>query len=157
MVRALLFLLFVPAFCSAAPLEQTLVIIKPNAVAAGHVGSIISRFEREGFTIAGITMQKFNRQEAACFYQIHKERPFFKELIAFMTSGPIVAFALEGSEAVARTRLLIGATDPAKAAPGTLRYTYGTSLEKNALHASDSNATAKEELLLLFGEYPVTP
>jgi nucleoside-diphosphate kinase len=132
--------------------ELTFALIKPDAVGAKHTGAIISRLEKEGFEI--VTMQKgqLDEEMAKEFYGVHKERPFFGELVEFITSGPVVAFALEKEGAVQAWRDLMGATNPADAAEGTLRKEFGTSIGANATHGSDASETALFELGLFFPE-----
>lgn len=152
MYKILLTTLFV-LFCFHgvhAAEERTLSIIKPDAVASGHIGDIITRFEKSGFRIVNMKMIQLTPSQAAEFYSVHKERPFFKTLVEFMSSGPVVVMALEGQDAVARNRALMGATDPKKAAPGTLRADFAESVERNAVHGSDSQETARNEILFFF-------
>lgn len=146
-------------FCSsyaaaAAPTtatqEQTLSIIKPDAVAANHIGDIIARFEKAGLRIAAIKMQHLTKEQATEFYAVHKDRPFFKDLTTFMASGPIVAMVLEGNNAVAKNREIMGATDFTKALPGTLRADFAKSVTENAVHGSDSAENAKAEIAFFF-------
>lgn len=127
-------------------LERTLSIIKPNAVEDGHVGSIIQRFEQEGFRIAAMRMAHLTREQAEGFYAVHKGRPFFDDLVQFMTRSRVVLMALEREDAVAHYRKVIGATDPAKATEGTIRKLYGKSLQENAVHGSDAVETARFEI-----------
>jgi nucleoside-diphosphate kinase len=131
-------------------LERTLTIIKPDAVAAGHVGEIIARLEREGFRILGVKRLQLSEAQAGKFYEVHRERPFYASLVAFMTSGPVWVMALERDNAVAYLREVMGATDPAKAAPGTIRALFGSSIERNAIHGSDSRESAAVELAFFF-------
>lgn len=133
--------------------EQTLTIIKPDAVAAGHVGEIIARLEREGFRILGVKRLHLSETQARKFYEVHKERPFYASLVAFMTSGPVWAMALERHDAVAYLREVMGATDPAKAAPGSIRALFGESIERNAIHGSDSRENAELELAFFFSTH----
>ena len=130
--------------------EQTLSIIKPDAVKAHHIGEIISRFENERLQIVGMRMMHLTRPEAMEFYAVHMEKPFYFDLVNYMTSGPVVAMVLEGENAIARNREIMGATDPKKAEPGTLRKDFGTSIEANAVHGSDSPETAKVEIAFFF-------
>jgi Nucleoside diphosphate kinase len=130
--------------------EQTLAIVKPDAVSAGHVGTVLSRIEREGFRILALRMARLSKAEAEGFYHVHRERPFFPNLVAFMTSGPVVLLALEREGAIAKWREVMGATDPAKAAPGTLRKLVGTDIERNGTHGSDAPETAAFELSWFF-------
>jgi nucleoside-diphosphate kinase len=131
-------------------MERTLAIIKPDAVARRLTGPILQRIEDAGFTIRAMRMLRLTRSEAEGFYAVHRERPFFASLTAFMASGPIVVLALEAPDAIRRWRDLMGATDPARAAPGTLRREYGTSIERNATHGSDAPETAAFELGYFF-------
>lgn len=133
--------------------EQTLTIIKPDAVAAGHVGEIVTRLEREGFQILGVKRLHLSEAQARKFYEVHRERPFYASLVAFMTSGPVWVMALERHDAVAYLREVMGATDPAKAAPGTIRALFGESIERNAIHGSDSRENAKLELAFFFSTH----
>jgi nucleoside-diphosphate kinase len=131
-------------------IERTLSIIKPDGVASGVIGKIIARFEEKGLKPVGIRMQHLSRQEAEGFYAVHKERPFFKDLCAFMTSGPVVVMVLEGENAVAKNRELMGATDPKKAAAGTIRADFAKSIDANTVHGSDSLDNAKIETAYFF-------
>ena len=130
--------------------ERTLAIIKPDAVAARHAGTIIARNESEGFQIRAMRMLKLTKPEAEGFYAVHRERPFFASLTAFMSSGPAIVMALEAPDAVRKWRALMGATDPAKADAGTLRKEFGRSIENNATHGSDAADTAAFELGYFF-------
>ena len=130
--------------------ELTLSIIKPDAVKNNHIGDIISRFEKEGLRVAGIKMVRLSKDQAAQFYQVHKDRPFYSDLVNFMSSGPVVVIALEGKEAVSKNRKLMGATDPGKAEKGTIRADFAESVTKNAVHGSDSPETARKEILFFF-------
>ncbi len=132
------------------PLERTLSIVKPDAVAKNAIGAIYSRFEQAGLRIIAAKMARLNQQQAEGFYAVHKERPFFKDLVKFMTSGPIMVQVLEGENAVARHRELMGATDPKKAAPGTIRADFATDVERNAVHGSDAPETARTEIAYFF-------
>jgi nucleoside-diphosphate kinase len=131
-------------------IERTFGIVKPDAVAAGAVGGVIDMIERGGLKVIALRMTQMSKPEAEGFYAIHKARPFFAGLIAFMTSGPCVVMALEGENAIARYRELMGATDSKKAAAGTIRAKYGSDIEKNAVHGSDAPDTAKFELGYFF-------
>ena len=131
-------------------IERTLSIIKPDGVEKGVIGKIISRFEEKGLKPVAIRMQHLSRQEAEGFYAVHKERPFFKDLCAFMTSGPVVVMVLEGEGAVAKNRDLMGATDPKKAAAGTIRADFAKSIDANTVHGSDSLENAKNETAYFF-------
>ena len=131
-------------------MERTFAIIKPDAVRARNAGRIIARIEQEGFTIRALRMQHLSLREAEGFYAVHKERPFFKSLTEFMSSGPCVVMALEAPDAIKKWRTLMGHTDPAKADPGTLRKEFGASIETNATHGSDAPETAAFELGYFF-------
>lgn len=128
----------------------TLAIIKPDAVEARHTGKIIAHLEAEGFQIRDAQMVHLTVARAESFYEVHRERPFFRPLVAFMTSGPALALALERDDAVAHLRTVIGATDPAQAEPGTIRRLYAQSKERNAIHASDSAENAVREVAFFF-------
>ena len=127
-------------------MEQTFAIIKPNAFVAGNAGKIISRIYAEGFTIVGMKKLLLSKREAEGFYYVHKERPFFGELTDFMSSGPCIVMVLEAEGAIQKWRDLMGATNPANAAEGTLRHEFGESLEANATHGSDAPETAAFEI-----------
>lgn len=128
----------------------TLAILKPDSVAAGNAGKILAHLEGEGFKIRALKMLRLTEAQARAFYEVHRERPFYGSLVEFMTSGPVVPVALEREDAVARLRETMGATDVAKAAPGTIRNLYGSSIEKNAIHGSDSAENAAIELAFFF-------
>jgi nucleoside-diphosphate kinase len=131
-------------------LERTFSIIKPNAVKKNAIGAIIDRFEKAGLHVAAAKMLVLDRAKAEGFYAEHKERPFFGSLINFMTSGPVMLMVLEGENAVARNREIMGATNPANAAPGTIRKDFADSIEANAAHGSDSPESAKREISYFF-------
>jgi nucleoside-diphosphate kinase len=131
-------------------LERTLSIIKPDAVRAQHIGAIIARLESEGLRIAAVKKVQLDRRMAEGFYAEHKGRGFFDELVTFMTSGPVVVMCLEGEEAIARYRTIMGATNPANAAEGTLRKLFASSVGENAVHGSDSPASAAREVAYFF-------
>lgn len=133
-------------------IEKTFAIIKPDAVKAGNTGKIIARIEQEGFNILGMKKMHVSKSQAAEFYAIHKTKPFFAELVEFMTSGPVVVMALEKENAIKAWRDLMGATNPEKSEPNTLRKLYGTNVGSNATHGSDAHETAKTELALFFPE-----
>lgn len=133
--------------------EQTLAIIKPDAVANNHVGDIISRYEKNGLHVTALKVARLNKQQAEKFYSVHKDRPFYKDLTTFMSSGPIVAIVLEGDNSVARNRELIGATNPKEAAKGTIRADFAKSMTENAIHGSDSLDNAKAEISFFFPTY----
>ena len=126
--------------------QRTLAIVKPDGVLRGVAGQVIARIEQEGFRIVAMRLHHLTRNEAEGFYAVHKERPFFKDLVAFMTSGPAVLMCLERDNAIAHWREVMGATDPAKAAPGTIRKLYAENIERNVSHGSDAEATAAFEL-----------
>ena len=131
-------------------LERTLSIIKPDAVAKNVIGEIYSRFEKGGLKIIASKMKQLSRSEAEGFYAVHRERPFFKPLVDFMISGPVMIQALEGEGAILKNRDLMGATDPKKAAPGTIRADFAQSIDANAVHGSDAPETAKVEIAYFF-------
>jgi nucleoside-diphosphate kinase len=131
--------------------ERTLSIIKPDAVAANHVGEILARFERGGLKIIGAKMLRLSTDQAGAFYAVHRSRPFFPELIQFIISGPILVSVLEGEDAIARNRGIMGATNPAQAEPGTIRADFAESITRNAVHGSDGPATAHAEIEFFFG------
>ena len=138
-----------------AQLERTLSIVKPDAVAAGAAGDILSRFEKAGLTIIALKKMRLTEAQAQGFYAVHKERPFFGDLVKFMTEGPIVVSALEGENAIARNRDIMGATDPAKADPGTIRKEFATSIGENSAHGSDGPETAAQEIAYWFSELEI--
>ena len=130
----------------------TLAIIKPDAVAANKTGKILAHLEGEGFRLRGARLLRLSQERAEAFYAVHQERPFFRSLVTFMTSGPALAIALERDDAVSHLRGVIGATDPAEAKPGTVRRLYAESKERNAIHASDSAESAAREVAFFFPE-----
>ena len=130
----------------------TLAIIKPDAVARGLAGKIVAHLEGAGFVVRAARLIKLSTAQAEAFYEVHRERPFYRSLVTFMTSGPALALALERDDAVARLREVIGATDPAEAKPGTVRKLYAESKERNAIHASDAPETAAREVAFFFPE-----
>ena len=132
--------------------ERTLSIIKPDAVAKNVIGQIYSRFEKAGLKIVEARMQHLTREEAEGFYAVHAGRPFFDDLVKFMTSGPVMIQALEGDDAIAMNRKLMGATNPAEAEPGTIRADFAKSIDANAVHGSDGPDTAKTEIAYFFGK-----
>lgn len=138
-------------------IERTLSIIKPDAVAKDVIGEIYSRFEKGGLHIIAARMLHLTRNQAEQFYEIHKERPFYGELVEFMTSGPVVVQVLEGENAIARNRELMGDTNPAKAAPGTIRADFATTIDENAVHGSDGSETAKREIAFFFEDAEICP
>ena len=139
------------------PLERTLTIVKPDAVAKGVVGQIINRFEHAGLRILAAKLVQLTPEQAAGFYIVHKDRPFYRSLCAFMTSGPCLPMVLEGDNAIARLRDLMGATDPAKAAAGTIRKDFASSIEANAVHGSDSPESAAFEIPYFFDALEILP
>jgi nucleoside-diphosphate kinase len=132
--------------------ERTLSIIKPDGVEKGLIGKLVARFEQEGLKPVAMRMASLSQAEAEGFYAVHKARPFFRDLVTFMTSGPVVLMVLEGEDAVAKNREVMGATDPAKAAPNTLRKLFASNIEKNTVHGSDSPENAKIEISYFFPE-----
>jgi nucleoside-diphosphate kinase len=136
--------------------ERTLSIIKPDATARNLTGKIIAKFEDAGLRIVAQKRVRWDDTDAAAFYAVHKERPFYKDLVAFMTSGPIVLQVLEGENAVARNREIMGATNPANAAPGTIRKEFAENIERNSVHGSDSVENAALEIGLVFQESEIT-
>lgn len=133
-------------------IQRTLSIVKPDAVKKNVIGPIVARFEQEGLRIAAMRMMHLSRAQAEGFYAVHKERPFFASLVEFMTSGPVVVMILEGENAVARNREIMGATNPANAAEGTLRKLFASSIEANAVHGSDSAENAAIEVAYFFSK-----
>ena len=134
------------------PVERTLSIIKPDAVAKNVIGEIYSRFERAGLRIVAARMKHLRRADAEEFYAVHRERPFFNDLVQFMTSGPVMIQVLEGENAIALNRELMGATNPQEAAPGTIRADFARSIDANAVHGSDAPETAAVEIACFFTE-----
>ncbi|MFQ6126769.1 MAG: nucleoside-diphosphate kinase [Candidatus Heimdallarchaeota archaeon] len=132
--------------------DREFVIIKPDAVQRGLVGDIISRFERKGLKLVAIKLLKLDRKRAEALYAIHKGKPFYEELLVYITSGPIVAFVVEGQNAIKVVRMIVGATNPLDAALGTIRGDFAISIQKNAVHASDSPGNAAMEQAIFFGE-----
>ena len=135
--------------------EQTLSIIKPDAVAKNVVGEIYTMFEQAGLSIVSARMMHLTEAQAGEFYAVHKERPFYKDLVSFMTSGPVMVQILEGENAIARHREVMGATNPAEAAEGTIRQRFATSIDENAVHGSDAPETAKDEIAFFFPDGPI--
>jgi nucleoside-diphosphate kinase len=131
-------------------MQRTLAILKPDSVEAGSAGRILARLEQEGFRILALRKTKLSRPQARAFYEVHAERPFYDSLVEFMTSGPVIAVALEREDAVTGLRALMGATDPAEAADGTIRKDFASSIERNAIHGSDSPENAALELAFFF-------
>ncbi|MBK8181927.1 MAG: nucleoside-diphosphate kinase [Candidatus Competibacteraceae bacterium] len=138
-------------------LEHTLSIIKPDAVARNIIGRIYSRFEDGGLQIVAAKMVRLTHEQAEVFYAVHRERPFYPELINYMTSGPVMVQVLEGENAIAKNREIMGATDPKKAAPGTIRADFAESVTKNAVHGSDATETATHEIAFFFGQFDLCP
>ena len=138
-------------------IERTLSIIKPDAVAKNVIGKIVSRFEEGGLRVVAMKMLQLDENSAGGFYAEHRERGFFKDLMSFMTSGPVIVQVLEGEDAVAKNRELMGATDPAKAAPGTIRADFANSIDANAVHGSDSPASAEREIAYFFTAQEICP
>ena len=137
--------------------ERTLSIIKPDAVAKNVIGQIYSRFENAGLKVVAARMAHLSQAQAEGFYAVHRERPFFKDLVSYMTSGPVIVQVLEGDNAVARHREIMGATDPKKAAPGTIRADLAESIEQNVVHGSDSLENAAREIGYFFAETELCP
>jgi nucleoside-diphosphate kinase len=135
--------------------ERTLSIIKPDAVAKNVIGEIYSRFEKAGLKIAAARMVWLSRRDAEGFYAVHRERPFFGDLVDFMTTGPVMIQVLEGENAIAKNRELMGATDPKKAAPGTIRAEFAQSIDANAVHGSDAPDTAETEIAYFFPSHGI--
>ncbi|MEC4747362.1 nucleoside-diphosphate kinase [Methylomicrobium sp. Wu6] len=133
-------------------IERTFSIIKPDAVAKNVIGEIYSRFEKNGLRIVAAKMVHLTQAQAEGFYAVHKERPFFKDLVSFMISGPVIMQVLEGEGAIAKNREIMGATNPKDAAPGTIRADFASSIDENAVHGSDGPDTAKEEIAFFFSD-----
>jgi nucleoside-diphosphate kinase len=142
---------------STRAVQRTLAIIKPDAVAKGAAGQIIQRIEAAGFTILALKLVQLSEADAAGFYAVHKARPFYASLCAFMTQGPCMPMVLEGENAIQRWRDLMGATDPAKAGPGTIRRDFAASIEANAVHGSDAPETAAFEIPYFFSALEICP
>jgi len=138
-------------------LERTLSIVKPDAVAKNVIGEITSRFEKAGLRVVACKMMRLSREQAEGFYAEHAGKPFFAGLVEYMTSGPVVVQVLEGEDAIARNRALMGATDPAKAEPGTIRADFAESIDANAVHGSDSEASAAREVAFFFARDEIYP
>ena len=139
------------------PIERTLSILKPDATRRNLTGAINDRFERRGLRIVGQKRIKLTTEQAERFYAVHRERPFYRSLVEFMTSGPVVVQVLEGPDAVALTRAIMGATDPAIAAPGTIRRDFAETIEANSVHGSDSLETAAQEIAFFFSTSEIVP
>jgi len=138
-------------------IERTFSIIKPDAVAKNAIGEIVSRFEQNGLRIIAMRMLHLTTEQAEGFYAVHRERPFFSDLVAFMTSGPVVVQVLEGENAISKNRELMGATNPQEAAPGTIRADFAKTVDENAVHGSDAPETAAQEIEFFFGEGGLCP
>lgn len=136
-------------------MNRTLAIIKPDAVASGKTGDILAHLEEAGFVVRALRMMRLSEAQAARFYEVHRQRPFYDSLVAFMTSGPCVPMVLEAEAAVARLREVIGATDPAEAAPGTVRALFAENKERNGIHASDSDENALREISFFFSDQEI--
>jgi nucleoside-diphosphate kinase len=137
--------------------ERTLSIVKPDGVARNLIGDVYRRFEAAGLRIVAARMMHLTQAQAEAFYAVHRERPFYRDLCAYMTSGPVIVQVLEGESAVARNREVMGATDPKKAAPGTIRADLATSIEENVVHGSDSAENAAREISFFFAETAICP
>ncbi len=137
--------------------ERTLSIIKPDAIVGNHIGEIIARFEANGLTIVAARMMRLSQTQAEGFYAVHKERPFFGELVEYMQSGPVTVMVLQGDDAIAKNRDIMGATDPTEAAPGTIRADFAESISANAVHGSDGPNTAKTEIAFFFEPEEICP
>lgn len=138
-------------------IEQTFSIIKPDAVAKNVTGEIVSRFEKNGLKIVASKMLHLSKEQAEGFYAVHKERPFYNDLVSFMISGPVVVQVLEGENAISKNRELMGATNPAEADAGTIRADFAKTVDENAVHGSDASETAAEEIRFFFGEDGLCP
>tara|TARA_R110000782_G_scaffold247685_1_gene334518 strand:+ start:274 stop:705 length:432 start_codon:yes stop_codon:yes gene_type:complete len=137
--------------------EQTLSIIKPDGVQKNLIGEIYSRFEKAGLEIVAARMMHLTKEQAGGFYAVHKERPFYNDLVSYMTSGPVIVQALQGENAIAKHREIMGATNPADADPGTIRADFAASIEENVVHGSDAAETAATEIAYFFGDDGVCP
>ena len=138
-------------------LERTLSIVKPDGVAANLIGEVYRRFEKAGLCVIAARMQQLSQAQAEGFYAVHRERPFFKDLVRYMTSGPVIVQVLEGQDAIAKNREIMGATDPQKAAPGTIRADLARSIEQNVVHGSDAPDTAAREIAYFFSAIELHP
>jgi nucleoside-diphosphate kinase len=136
-------------------MERTLSIIKPDAVANNQIGAILTMLENAGLRVAAARFLRLSKRDAERFYAVHRERLFFQSLTSFMSEGPILVMALEGSNAISKNREVMGATDPAKATPGTIRKAFGTNVERNAVHGSDAAETARQEIAFFFSDLEV--
>ncbi len=139
------------------PIERTLSIIKPDGVARNLIGEIYARFEKAGLRIVAARMLHLTRAQAEGFYAVHRERPFFNDLVEFMISGPVMVQVLEGENAIAKNRELMGATNPAEAAPGTIRADFARTVDENIVHGSDGPDTARQEIAYFFAEIDICP
>ena len=139
------------------PIERTLSIVKPDGVGRNLIGEIINRFEKVGLRVVAARMMQLSQREAEGFYAVHRERPFFKDLVKFMTSGPVLVQVLEGEAAIAKNREVMGATDPKKAAAGTIRADLAHSIDQNVVHGSDAPDTAAREIAYFFREIELCP
>jgi nucleoside-diphosphate kinase len=139
------------------PLERTLSIVKPDGVRANLIGEVYRRFEKAGLSIVAARMLRLSQREAEAFYAVHRERPFFKDLVRYMTSGPVIVQVLEGEGAIARNRDIMGATDPSKAAAGTIRADLASSIEQNVVHGSDAPDSAAREIAYFFSTTELHP
>ena len=139
------------------PIERTLSIIKPDGVGRNLIGEVLSRFEKAGMRVIAARMMHLSQKEAEGFYAVHRERPFFKDLVKFMTSGPVLVQVLEGEGAIARNREVMGATDPKKADKGTIRADLASSIDENVVHGSDAPETAAREIAYFFREIELCP
>jgi nucleoside-diphosphate kinase len=139
------------------PIERTLSIIKPDGVGRNLIGEVVRRFEEVGLQVVAARMMHLTQGEAEGFYAVHRERPFFKDLVKFMTSGPVMLQVLQGEDAIAKNREVMGATDPKKADPGTIRADLATSIDENIVHGSDAPETAAREIAYFFREIEVCP
>ncbi|MCB1114288.1 MAG: nucleoside-diphosphate kinase [Chlamydiia bacterium] len=137
--------------------QKTLSIIKPDAVGSNNVGGVISKLEKGGLKIVAAKMMHLSKDQAESFYDIHKERPFFKDLVSFMTSGPVLVMALEGEDAVKKNRDIMGATNPKDAAEGTIRKEFAKTIDENAVHGSDSEENAEREIKFFFSNGDICP
>jgi nucleoside-diphosphate kinase len=138
-------------------MQRTLAIVKPDAVSQKSIGEVVKRLETAGFRIVGMKMVNLSPEKAGGFYAVHRERPFYQSLVQFMSSGPCVPIVLEGEKVIERLRALMGATDPAKAAEGTIRKDLASNVEKNVIHGSDSEASASTEIPFFFSQYELLP
>jgi nucleoside-diphosphate kinase len=138
-------------------LERTLSIVKPDGVGRNLIGNVYQRFEKAGLRIVAARMLQLSQPQAELFYEVHKERPFYKDLVRYMTSGPVIAQVLEGEGAIAKNREIMGATDPKKAAPGTIRADLAQSIEQNVVHGSDAPQTASREIAFFFSATEICP